>query len=106
MKRIHLSRVTQRLLMLAFLLGCFWMVTSTDLTPKASAAFLCCYCDNMKAECIAACNGNPTCENDCRWNNPTINYCYAHCVGGGGYCDSDENCSVGGRCVNHTCLCE
>jgi hypothetical protein len=107
MTKVERLKLVRKLLLVVFLATGFGLITSTEVTPTASANALCCFCEAQLQDCITQCNTgyNPTwgctsnCYTCCRNQTYFISHCFTTCVTtAGGGCDSDEQCPNGSRC--------
>lgn len=104
-------KLVRKLLLLVFLATGFGVITSTDVTPTASANVVCCYCTELYGYCVSYCNaGQPAygcssnCEYCCRYQAIYIPHCYANCIPSSGWsCGNNEDCPVGSDCIGGTC---
>src|SRR5262245_28352583 len=101
MTRQNVFSLLRRLAVLSVLITCLGVFASTDLTPKADASVLCCYCDYLYNDCLYQCgngggyNCSSNCADCCRWNSYYIPHCYATCWPNGGQsCSGDEQCPL------------
>lgn len=102
--RFSLFRKLISLLVLVICLGVF---ISTNVTPKASANVLCCYCQEEYDICVPACmTGQPNgygctsnCEYCCRYEANYIPHCFDICdLEAGQSCETTEQCPLGSHC--------
>lgn len=106
MEKIQKFRLIKRIFTLVLLICCLGVVTSTDLTPRAAAAPVCCYCDQILTACYNECAPeDQACRYACDCQYPIV-WCFAHCIADDGqYCESNDDCPLGANCVGSTCRC-
>lgn len=87
MKQLITPKILSRVLILCVMLGGLIYVTTSSQTVLAAP---CCQeCDATHSTCLANCNGNSACIQQCNQDNFR---CIRHCI----MCDSGPACGEGG----------